>query len=85
MTTGATPEHHIVVTLRDGSEHILELGSDTDAAHVLEELSAGRSQLLRGWVSVVPPDDSSHAVISGEEIVRLRLVQRLAGGHGHEQ
>jgi len=85
MTTGARPERHIVATLRDGSEHVLELGSDTDAAHVLEELSAGRSQLLRGWVAVISPADSTHAVISGDEIVRLRLVQQLAGGHGHEQ
>jgi hypothetical protein len=80
MTTGAGDEGHIVATLRDGSEHVLVLGPDAAAAHVLEEVSAGRSQLLRGWVSVRPPPGSTHAVVSGDEILRLRLVQRPADG-----
>jgi hypothetical protein len=63
----------IVVTLRDGSEHVLELDHDVSASHVFDEVSAGRSQLLRGWVAVVPTADAARAVVSGDEIVKLRL------------
>jgi len=66
----------LVVTLRDGSDHVVVLDAGRDAAHVLDEVSAGRSQLLRGWVTVVPPTGSMRAVVSGDEIIRLRLVER---------
>lgn len=71
MTTGPM---RIVVTVRDGSEHVLELESDAEAAHVFDEVSAGRSRLLRGWLPVVPPAGVARAIIRGEEVVRLRLV-----------
>ena len=71
MTTDAVK---IIVSLRDGSEHVLELGSDAKAAHVFDEVGAGRSQLLRGWVAVVPPVGATRAIIRGEEVVGLRLV-----------
>ena len=66
----------LVATLRDGSEHVLVLDAGADAAHVLDEVGAGRSQLLRGWVTVRPPTGSTRAVVSGGEIIRLRLVNR---------
>jgi hypothetical protein len=66
----------LVVTLRDGSEHVVVLDADTDAGHVLDDVNAGRSRLLRGWVSVRPPTGSGRALVSGDEIVRLRLVER---------
>ena len=66
----------LVATLRDGSEHVLVLDAGADAAHVLDEVGAGRSQLLRGWVTVRPPTGSTRAVVSGDEIIRLRLVNR---------
>jgi hypothetical protein len=78
-----TAVHEIVATLRDGSEHILVLDTTTsDAAHILDEVSAGRSQLLRGWVAVRPPAGSMQAVVSGDEIVQLRLVTRSEPGAG---
>jgi hypothetical protein len=71
---------HIVVTLRDGSEHVLMVDRvDIEAAYVLDEVSAGRSQLLRGWVKVEPPAGATHAVVRGDEITQLRLVERLEG------
>ena len=72
MTAG----EEIVVTLRDGSEHVLVLDAGTDAAHVLDEVCAGRSQHLRGWVTVRPSTGSTRAAVSGDEIIRLRLVER---------
>ena len=66
----------LVATLRDGSEHVLVLDAGADAAHILDEVGAGRSQLLRGWVTVRPPTGSTRAVVSGDEIIRLRLVNR---------
>jgi hypothetical protein len=75
-TVGDANEPDLVATLRDGSEHVLVLDAGTDASHVLDEVSAGRSQLLRGWVAVHPPTGSRRAVVSGEEIIRLRLVGR---------
>jgi hypothetical protein len=66
----------LVVTLRDGSEHVVALDPDADAATVLDDVSAGRSRLLRGWVSVRPPIGSGRALVSGDEIIRLRLVER---------
>jgi hypothetical protein len=82
--TGPADGDRIVVTLRDGSEHVLELEQDTSAAHVFDEVSAGRSQLLRGWVAVVPTADATQAVVSGEEIVKLRLAERSADGGGSD-
>jgi len=76
MNTGDERGQDLVVTLRDGSEHMVVLDAGTDAAHVLDEVSAGRSQLLRGWVTVRPPTGSTRAVISGEEIIRLRLTEK---------
>jgi hypothetical protein len=76
MTAADESGQDLVVTLRDGSEHVLVLDAGTDAAHVLDEVSAGRSQHLRGWVTVRPPTGSTRAVISGDEIIRLRLVTR---------
>ncbi len=73
----AAPENEIVAILRDGSEHTLLLDTiDYDAAHILDEVSAGRSQLLRGWVAVRPPAGATRAVVSGAEIAQLRLVHR---------
>jgi len=77
MTADDEREPDLVVTLRDGSEHVVVLEAGADAGHVLDEVSAGRSQLLRGWVTVRPPTGSTRAVVSGDEIVRLRLVERL--------
>ena len=76
MTADDEREPDLVVTLRDGSEHVLVLDTGADAAHVLDEVGAGRSQLLRGWVTVRPPTGSTRAVVSGDEIIRLRLVNR---------
>jgi hypothetical protein len=76
VTVGDEGAQDLVVTLRDGSEHVVILDAGTDAGHVLDEVSAGRSQLLRGWVTVRPPTGSSRAVVSGGEIIRLRLVER---------
>jgi hypothetical protein len=76
--TGGNDGDRIVVTLRDGSEHVLELDHDTSAAHVFEEVTAGRSQLLRGWVAVIPTADATQAMVSGDEIVKLRLARALA-------
>jgi len=76
MTADDEREPDLVVTLRDGSEHVLVLDAGADAAHVLDEVGAGRSQLLRGWVTVRPPTGSTRAVVSGGEIIRLRLVNR---------
>jgi hypothetical protein len=74
-----TGEWDLVATLRDGSEHVLILDHNiVDAAHLLDEVSAGRSQLLRGWVVVRPPVGAAQAVVSGDEIVQLRLVERRA-------
>jgi hypothetical protein len=73
-------ERDIVATLRDGSEYVLVLDHRVDdPGHLLDEISAGRSQLLRGWVAVRPPGDSSQAVVSGDEIVKLRLAERPEG------
>ena len=70
----------LVATLRDGSEHVLDIGGHIDdAAHLLDEISAERSQLLRGWVAVRPPADATRAVVRGDEIVRLRLVEPPGG------
>ena len=76
MTPAGEGAHDLVVTLRDGSDHVLVLDAGADAAHVLDEVGAGRSQLLRGWVTVRPPTGSTRAVVSGDEIIRLRLVNR---------
>jgi hypothetical protein len=76
MTADDERGHDLVVTLRDGSEHMVVLDAASDAGHVLDEVSAGRSQLLRGWVTVRPPTGSRRAVVSGDEIIRLRLVER---------
>jgi hypothetical protein len=84
MTLGDRPSRadaglDIVATLRDGSEHTLlldTLAGNGDAAHVLAEISAGRSQLLRGWVAVRPQPGATQAVVSGSEIMQLRLVER---------
>jgi hypothetical protein len=66
----------LVITLRDGSEHAVVLETGADAGHLLDEVSAGRSQLLRGWVAVRPPTGSGRALVRGDEIIRLRLVER---------
>ena len=80
VTEDALMGRDIVATLRDGSEYVLVLDPRVDdARHLLDEISAGRSQLLRGWVAVRPPRDSSQAVVSGDEIVKLRLVERPEG------
>jgi hypothetical protein len=72
-----TGDWDLVATLRDGSEHVLLLDSKIeDAAHLLDEVSAGRSQLLRGWVVVRPPVGAVRAVVSGDEIIQLRLVEQ---------
>lgn len=76
MTAGDEGGQELVVTLRDGNEHVLVLETGSDAAHVLDEVSAGRSQHLRGWVTVRPPTGSTRAVVSGDEIIRLRLGNR---------
>lgn len=76
MTADDGRGRDLVATLRDGSEHVVALDGATDAGHVLDEVSAGRSQLLRGWVTVLPPTGSGRALVSGDEIVRLRLVER---------
>jgi hypothetical protein len=69
-------EPRIVARLRDGSERALVLDVlEGDAAHVFDELTAGRSQLLRGWVAVQPREGERQAVISGEEIVELQLIE----------
>jgi hypothetical protein len=66
----------IVARLRDGSERALVLDAlEGDAAHVFDELTAGRSQLLRGWVAVQPREGEKQAVIRGDEIVELHLVE----------
>ena len=75
MTDEGTGNERLVVTLRDGSDHVLALSSETAASHVFEEVTAGRSQLLRGWVAVVPSADSTRAVVGGDEIIALRLVR----------
>jgi hypothetical protein len=75
-TVGDESGQDLVVTLRDGSEHAIVLDAGTDVGHVLDEVSAGRSQLLRGWIKVRPPTGSSRAVVRGDEIIRLRLVDR---------
>ena len=76
MTDDSGVRRNIVATLRDGSEHVLVIsGHIDDPALLLDEISAGRSQLLRGWVAVRPPADATQAVVSGDEIVRLRLVE----------
>ncbi len=75
MTDDPTGDERLVATLRDGSEHLVSLNSEADAAHVFDEVTAGRSQLLRGWVAVVPTDDATRAVVSGDEIIALRLVR----------
>lgn len=69
-------EHELVATLRDGSEHAIILDETSDASHLFDEISAGRSQALRGWVKVRPSTGALRAVVSGEEIVRLRVVER---------
>ena len=76
MRNEFAPGQDLVVTLRDGSEHVVALETGADAGHLLDEVSAGRSQLLRGWVAVRPPTGSGRALVSGEEIIRLRLVER---------
>jgi hypothetical protein len=76
MTVDDEHGQDLVVTLRDGGEHVVVLEAGEDAGHVLDEVSAGRSQLLRGWVTVCPPTGSRRAVVSGAEIIRLRLVER---------
>jgi hypothetical protein len=76
MTVGEERGQDLVVTLRDGSDYVVVLDAGGDAGHVLDEVSAGRSQLLRGWVKVRPPTGSTRAVVSGDEIIRLRLVER---------
>jgi hypothetical protein len=73
MTVGDERAQNLIVTLRDGSEHIVVLDDGGDAGHLLDEVSAGRSQLLRGWVTVRPPTGSKRAVVSGDEIIGLRL------------
>jgi len=76
MTVGNESGPDLVVTLRDGSDHVVVLEAGTDAAHALDEVTAGRSQLLRGWVTVHATTGSTRAVVRGDEIVRLRLVDR---------
>jgi hypothetical protein len=85
MTTGAGGDARIVATLRDGSEHTLDLSPDLGAATVLDEVSAGRSQLLRGWVAVAPAAGSTQAIIRGDEVVRLRLVSPRPEEHVDER
>jgi hypothetical protein len=75
-TAGGERAHDLVATLRGGIDHVILLDAGANAAHTLDEVSAGRSQLLRGWVAVRPPTGSARAVISGDEIISLRLVER---------
>ena len=76
MTEDVSPGQDLVVTLRDGTEHVVALETGSDAGHLLDEVSAGRSQLLRGWLAVRPPTGSGRALVRGDEIIRLRLVDR---------
>lgn len=69
-------ELELIATLRDGSEHMIILDGNGDASHLFDEISAGRSQALRGWVKVRPSTGAVRSVVSGEEIVRLRVVER---------
>ena len=65
----------ITVTLRNGNHYVLILErADADAERVFGELAAGRSQALRGWVSVHSTTTSEKIVVLGEEIVELHLV-----------
>jgi hypothetical protein len=69
----------IKVTLRNGNEYLLLLdGPEADAERLYAELAAGRSQALRGWVSVESADGSVQTAVRGDEVVELHLVRDAA-------
>ena len=65
----------IKVILRNGNEYVLILDrAELDVERAFVELVAGRSQALRGWVSVQPRSGTEQIAVLGEEIVELHLV-----------
>jgi len=65
----------IKVILRNGNEYLLILDrAEGDVERAFVELAAGRSQALRGWVSVQPRSGNEQIVVLGEEIVELHLI-----------
>ena len=66
----------IKVTLRNGNQYLLALESpEGDLEGLFNELAAGRSQALRGWVAVNPPTgEADQIVVQGDEIVELHLI-----------
>jgi hypothetical protein len=70
VTPGTDERAHDVVTLRDGTDHVVMVDAAASATHLLDEVSARRSQLL---LTVCPPPGSRRAVFSCAEIIRLGL------------
>jgi hypothetical protein len=66
----------IRVTLRNGNQYLLALESpEGDLEGLFNELAAGRSQALRGWVAVTPLIGAAEQiVVQGDEIVELHLI-----------
>jgi hypothetical protein len=66
----------IKVLLRNGHEYLLALErADGDLEGLFTELAAGRSQALRGWVSVTSATGGGEQiVVQGDEIVELHLI-----------
>ena len=66
----------IKATLRNGSEYVLVLeGANAEPTRIFDELIAGRSQALRGWVRVQTPDQRASVIaVLGSEIVELHLI-----------
>ena len=66
----------IVVTLRGGNRYQLLVHAEhSDSERLFEELAAGRSQALRGWVMVEQPGSGDRIAVHGDEIVELRLME----------
>jgi hypothetical protein len=73
----------IRATLRNGNQYVLVLdGPDADAERLFGEVGAGRSQALRGWVSVEPLGSGEKIVVQGDEIVELQLIDTDASFEG---
>lgn len=67
----------IRVTLRNGNQYLLALEpTQGDLEGLFNELAAGRSQALRGWVAVTPLNgEAQEIVVLGDEIVELHLLE----------
>ena len=66
----------IKVILRNGNEYLLVLDrAEVDVERAFVELVAGRSQALRGWVTVQSRSGTEQIVVLGEEIVELHLIR----------